>query len=117
MNPLSSLKCASRVLTTLAAISGIFLTVGCGSSSSTPPNQNGFSNSSLSGTYVFSSSGLDAESGFPVALAGAFTANGDGTIASGGTMDIVDPGITYTPPSTPAQAITGASYSIGSDGR
>ncbi len=114
MNPLSSLKCASRVLTALAAISGIFLTAGCGSSSAPPPNQNGFSNSSLSGTYVFSSSGLDEQNGFPLALAGAFTANGDGTIASGGTMDVVDPALT---PGNSAQAITSASYSIGSDGR
>jgi hypothetical protein len=113
MHPLSSLRCASRVLTALAAISGILLTVGCGGSSSPPPNQNGFSNSSLSGTYVLSSSGVDV-GGAPLALAGAFKANGDGTIASGGTIDVVDPVI---PPGTPAQAITSASYSIGSDGR
>src|SRR5579862_410221 len=117
MNPLSSLKCASRVLTALAAISGIFLTAGCGSSSSTPPNQNGFSNSSLSGTYVFSSSGVDEANTLALALAGAFKANGDGTIASGGTIDVVDQALIYTPPSTPAQAITAGSYSIGSDGR
>src|SRR5271168_70391 len=117
MNPPSSLKCASRVLTTLAAISGIFLTIGCGSSSSVPPNMNGFSNSSLMGTYVFSSSGVDADTGSALALAGAFTSNGDGTIASGGTIDVVDEAITYTPPATPAQAITSASYSIGTDGR
>ena len=114
MNPLASSKCARRLLMALAAISGIFLTAGCGSSSSPPPiNPVGFSKSSLTGTYVFSSQGLDA-SGYPVALAGTLVSNGSGI--TGGTIDVIDPGFTSIP-ATAAQTITGGSYSVNSDGR
>jgi hypothetical protein len=114
MNSLAHMKCARRLLMALAAISGIFLAAGCGSSNSTNPNNGGFSNSSLNGTYVFSTSGTDAN-GDPLFLAGALTANGTGGI-SGGTIDVVDPEIS-TIPSPVAQPITGGSYSIGTDGR
>ncbi|MGA7294050.1 MAG: hypothetical protein WBW53_04270 [Terriglobales bacterium] len=114
MNPLASSKYALRVLMSLAAIMGIFLMAGCSSSGPVTPNNQGFSNSSLNGTYVFSSQGYDA-SGDPLALAGAFVANGSGSI-TGGTIDVIDPGFTSIP-ATAAQSIKGGSYSISSDGR
>jgi hypothetical protein len=112
MNSLASPKYAKRLLMALAAISGIFLTVACGSNPITQPNNQGFTNSSLNGTYVFSSQGADS-SGNVLTLAGALVANGSGGI-TGGTMDVVDSGV--TPPTPIAQAITG-SYSVSTDGR
>ncbi len=115
MNPLASTKCVRRVLMALTAIAGIFLTVGCGGSSSSPPvNPVGFSNSSLNGTYVFSSQGLDSIAA-PLNVAGTFVANGNAGI-TGGTIDIVDAGFSSIP-TTAAQSITGGSYSVNSDGR
>jgi hypothetical protein len=114
MNPLPSFKCARRLLMALAAISGIFLAAGCGSSNSPAPNPGGFSNSSLTGTYIFSSSGSDSNTGAFLTLAGEFTADGKGGI-TGGTMDVVDPAV--TPASPVAQPITSGSYSVGTDGR
>src|ERR1700689_4205783 len=103
MNSFASTKCAGRLLMALAAISGIFLAVGCGSGSGfVPPNNNGFSNSDLNGTYVFSSVGTDVNN-YPIAMAGTFTANGTGGI-TGGTIDIVDPEFN-NPPSPTAQPI------------
>jgi hypothetical protein len=110
MNPLAYYKCAQRVLMALAAISGIFLAASCGSSSIiNRGNSVGFNNSNLSGTYVFSTEGVDSSGGF-ITIAGALTANGSGTI-SGGNMDVV--GVDVSPLS---QALTG-SYSVGTDGR
>jgi hypothetical protein len=115
MNPLASIKCASRVLVALAAVSGVLFAVGCGSSSPAPvpPPSGGFSNSSLNGTYVFSTTGIDANGAF-LAIAGALVANGNGGV-TGGSMDVVDAGFTSLP-SPVAQSITG-SYSVGVDGR
>jgi hypothetical protein len=111
MNPLGSPKCAGRLLMALATISSILLIAGCSSSSSGPaPNNSGFSNSSLTGTYVFSSSGADA-SGAPIALAGAFTANGSGGLTAG-TMDVVDPAVGVA-----ASLTISGSYEVGTDGR
>jgi hypothetical protein len=119
MNSFVSSKCAGRLFMALAAISGIFLAAGCGNGSSfTPPNNQGFSNSSLSGTYVFSSQGVDAND-YPVSIAGALVANGTGGITAG-TIDVVDAVFDIspaTPPSPVAQTISGGTYSIGSDGR
>ncbi len=118
MNPLASTKFVRRVFMALAAIAGIFLAVGCGGSSTPPANPVGFSTSTLNGTYVFASQGADA-SGYPLALAGTFVANGSGAI-TGGTIDIVDEVFDVsgnTPPATAAQAITGGSYTVGTDGR
>jgi len=115
MNPLASTKCAGRLLVALAAITSIVLMVACGSSSPiTTINPNGFSDSSLNGTYVFSSQGADA-GGYPLAVAGTLVANGKGSI-TGGTMDVIDPGFTSIPAQA-AQAITGGSYTVGTDGR
>jgi hypothetical protein len=97
----------------LAAIASILFAAGCGSSSPTA-NKGGFGPSSLTGTYVFSSDGVDA-SGYPLALAGTLVANGSGGI-TGGTIDVIDPAIT-NPPTTAAQSITSGSYTVGIDGR
>jgi hypothetical protein len=117
MNSLASTQRVRRVVIVLSAITLIVFAGGCGSSGTPPvPNQNGFSNSSLSGTYVFSSQGADAINGFPLAVAGTLVSNGTGGI-TGGTMDIVTPSFLPTPPSPAAQTITSGSYSVSSDGR
>jgi hypothetical protein len=111
MYPLPSTNYAGRLLMTLAAIASIFFITSCGSGSGfTPPNQTGFSNSSLSGTYVFSSSGSDT-GGLPISLAGALVANGSGSI-TGGTMDVIDLGEGVAT----GQTLSG-SYRVTSDGR
>jgi len=97
--------------------------VGCGSSNSAhavPPPGGGFSNSNLTGTYVFSVSGTDS-SGDSVAVLGAFAADGSGHI-SGGTIDINDVGFQLaTNPIAPIPnapiASSGSGYSVGVDGR
>ncbi|MFZ0819989.1 MAG: hypothetical protein WAM91_07955 [Candidatus Acidiferrales bacterium] len=71
-------------------------------------NGGNFSNSSLSGSYAFSFSGVN-QNGF-FAVAGSFQANGSGKI-TGGTIDINSGGGIFTD-----QAITGT-YSVSSDGQ
>ena len=116
MHPLASTKCAGRLLMALAAITSIVLMASCGSSSPiTTINPIGFSNSSLNGTYVFSSQGTDND-GAPLNIAGTLVANGKGGIGSGGMMDVIDPRFTSIPAQA-AQAITGGSYAVGPDGR
>src|SRR5271154_6342227 len=119
MNPHASYKCAGRLLMALAALTSILVISGCGgsSSSSPPPNQSGFGNSSLSGTYVFSSEGADVN-GYPVAIAGTLVANGTGgnNSISGGTIDVVDPDPDFTQLSPVAQTISGGSYNVNTDG-
>jgi hypothetical protein len=116
MNPLASYKCAQRVLMALAAISGIFLAASCGSSSITRANSNGFSDSSLSSTYVISMSGLDVnvsantESFF--AITGAITADGKGNITGSVDINDGDLGGVFT-----AQSVAGSTYHITQDGR
>jgi hypothetical protein len=107
-----------NALVLFLALSTLSLLVACSSNSTAPaqPPPNGsFSNSNLSGTYVFSVSGTDANS-VPFAIVGTFTANGKGGSGgiTGGTVDIVDP--EYT-------SVFGASinndgqYRVGVDGR
>jgi len=114
MKPLHFTTCRHALLA-LAAIAGLFLTAGCGSSSHTPPNQQGSGNGSLSGTYVFSSSGVDSNVGLFLTMAGTFTANGTGGTGgiTGGMIDIN--GFSLTGPIS--TAITSGSYNVGSDGR
>jgi hypothetical protein len=97
------------------ALSTLVFLAGCGSSSPTPvaPPSGGFSLSNLNGTYVFSSTGSDANGAF-LTMTGSLAANGSGGITSG-TVDVLGLDI---PPSSPiAQPITGGSYSISPDGR
>ncbi|MGB2621003.1 MAG: hypothetical protein WAN25_01545, partial [Candidatus Acidiferrum sp.] len=94
---------------------------GCSNSGSssvvTPPPPTGFSNSNLSGTYVFSVTGttLDNNSATGVSSfsrVGVFTADGKGDIsATGGLED------DYMFGSDNLFGIIGGSYVISSDGR
>src|ERR1039457_50106 len=114
MNSLACSKFVLRMFAALAAISSIFLTAGCGSSNGIATrNPVGFSNSSLTGTYVFSSQGSDAANGVLLTMAGALIADGGGHILTGGTMDIMgaDAGRNTN------VAITAGNYNVGSDGR
>jgi hypothetical protein len=88
--------------------------VACGSSNNkaTPPPTGGFDDSNLSGTYVFSTAGLDSNRA-PTAIAGMFTANGNGGIA-GGTVDVNDPA--FSSPSLGVN-VTGGTYAVTADGR
>jgi hypothetical protein len=110
MNPHASSKCARRLFMALAAIAGIMFLAGCGSSNSNSGNTQGFGVANLSGTYVFSSTGLDGNGDY-LAYAGAFTADGKGNI-SAGSMDVVDPDVSLIENAS----VTG-SYSINTDGR
>ncbi len=99
----------------LLALTMLAFLVACGGSSSpkvVPPPGGGFNNTSLNGTYVFSTSGVDA-SGFFTTIVGSFTAQG-GSI-SGGTLDLVsaDPNVLVNP-NVP---ITSSTYRITADGR
>jgi hypothetical protein len=120
MNPHASYKCAVRLLMTLAAMASVLLISGCGgnSSSTPPPNQSGFSTSSLNGTYVISVSGTDGNTttneAVPFAIVGTIVANG--TTITGGSVDISDPGNTGV---NIGQAVnpSGSGYQINTDGR
>jgi hypothetical protein len=95
----------------LVALFALTFLVACGGGSPkvVPPPSGGFSDSNLSGTYVFSSSGVDTSGAF-LSMVGTLTANGTGTISSG----IVD--IDGANVAAAAQALSG-SYSITADGR
>ncbi len=117
MNPLACTKRAGRLLMALAAITSILLMAACGSSSSGPAtNPVGFTNASLSGTYVISMSGTDVNSAgdvVPFAIVGTIAANGKGGIT--GTVDINDPGNTGV---NIGQAVgSNSTYNITQDGR
>lgn len=99
-----------------AILSALAVLAGCGGSSSptvTPPPSGGFSNSNLSGTYVFSLTGTDINNNF-VTTAGVFTADGKGNIS--GTGGVIDQNGTAGLLAAEA-AITSGSYSVGADGR
>jgi hypothetical protein len=115
MNSLGSPKCAGRLLMGLAAITSIFLITSCGNGNGgiVPINPVGFSNSSLTGTYVFSTIGVDSDEGAPLSLAGAFQANGTGGIG-GGTMDVVGEEFGI---GTGQSINTNSSYYVNADGR
>ena len=116
MNPLASSKCARRLLMALAAISGIFLTAGCGSSGGPiPPLGGGFSNASLKGQYVMRQTGTGVNqagtSADPFSETTVFTADG----STAGNLNVLEDdfdqdGQQYAPGSG-----TGT-YSIAKDG-
>jgi len=117
MNPLASSKCAGRVLMALAAISGIFLTAGCGSGSPVIV-KGGFSNASLKGTYSYTLKGYGFNANSSTAAnffveGGVFTADGNGNITAG-TDDFVE-AVGSTTQVFPGNAVTGP-YSIKKDG-
>ncbi|MGD0415832.1 MAG: hypothetical protein ABSA80_10800, partial [Terriglobales bacterium] len=119
MNPLAFTKCAGRLLMALAAMTSILLIASCGSGGSPArPNNSGFGDSDLKGTYVLSVSGTDvnasAETESFFAIVGAITADGNGNI-TGGTVDINDLNLA-SPGVFLGQTVSG-SYSISSDGR
>jgi hypothetical protein len=114
-SPASS-KCAGGLLVALAMAS-ISLMTACGSSNIVTPNQGGFGDGNLTGTYVISISGWDINSSLevvPFAIAGTIVADGKGGIGSG-TLDINDPlnlGVNI------GEAVSSTSgYQIGKDGR
>src|ERR1700678_3151629 len=92
------------VLATLAVL------MGCSSTNkAAPPPTGGFSNTNLSGTYVFSTSGSDASGAF-LTMLGSFTACGctAGTISTGSVV-MNDPLFQFTAP-VPQLTISGGSY-------
>jgi hypothetical protein len=115
-----------RFASLFVAIFALAFLVACGSSSNkaTPPPTGGFSNSSLSGTYVFSFAGTDftttdlADSESFFAVVGTFTANGSGALT--GTVDVNDPEL-QAALGLNSNVQTGLSatgnYSITADGR
>jgi hypothetical protein len=106
---------ARNAIVLFLALSTLALLGGCGSSSphAVAPPGGGFSNSNLSGTYVFSTSGVDSTNGVFLTVVGDFVANGSGGI-TGGAFDfasVVSGGVSRN------NAITGGSYRITVDGR
>jgi len=98
----------------LLALSALLFLFGCGSSSpkAVPPPSGAFSNSSLSGSYTFSTLGFDAGGAFFV-IAGTLTANGSGGI-TGGAMDVNDISLG---PATNLAINNNSSYNVTADGR
>jgi len=115
-------------LVLLLALSALLFLAGCGSGSSVTnavaPPSGGFSNSNLSGTYVFSVSGSDVN-GLPFAVVGTFNANGSGGNGkggiTGGTIDINDTSFAESSPAIPpvanAAINSNSFYIVGVDGR
>ena len=100
-------------------LSSLAVLAACGGGGSSnppvnPPPSGGFSNSNLSGNYVFSVTGTAADSANDfVTIMGAFTADGNGNIASGGVLDqnsTASNGLIL-------DTITSGTYNVGSDGR
>jgi hypothetical protein len=117
MSSLVSFQCARRVFMALAAISGIFLTVGCGSSNGNIGSLGGgFSKTSLKGQYVIAWTGI----GFVQPQVGTGTApfsetivfNADGNKNLTATVDDFDQ---VGGPYGGIESVAGT-YSIGSDG-
>ncbi|HEY4843175.1 MAG TPA: hypothetical protein VIH78_14510 [Terriglobales bacterium] len=118
MKSLASSKCAGGLLVALAMAS-LSLMTACGSSNNiVTPNQGGFGDGNLTGTYVISITGTDINTSngavVPFAIAGTVVANGTGGIESG-TLDINDPGNIGV---DLGEAVSSTSaYQIGKDGR
>jgi hypothetical protein len=118
MNAFSLKKCATHVCLAAAAIAGIVFAAGCGNGSGiTPPNNQGFTNGSFSGTYVISITGTDVNSTnevVPFTIVGTIQPNGNAGFG-GGSIDIIDPGNLGI---NLGEAIsTTSSYAVSTDGR
>jgi hypothetical protein len=113
MNSLVSSACTRRLLMALAAISGICLTAGCGSSNGiVKPLPGGFSKSSLKGQYVMRQSGTAFNSvgaATPFSETSVFTADGNGKLSI--TDDDIQFGGTQGGPET-----LSGTYHINGDG-
>jgi hypothetical protein len=99
----------------LLVLSTVSFLAGCGGNGNPtpiPPPSGSFTVADLSGTYVFSVSGLDF-AGAPVAIVGAFIANGKGGI-TGGTIDIND---AQTTPVFAVPINNNGFYNVSVDGR
>ncbi|MFZ1142883.1 MAG: hypothetical protein WAN76_27190 [Candidatus Sulfotelmatobacter sp.] len=104
-------------------VSTLAVLAGCGGNGVSianpvaPPNGK-FSNSNLSGTYVFSVSGIDPN-GAPYSILGTFTANGSGGNGqggiTGGTIDMNDADLSA--PVANAAIASSSTYVVGIDGR
>ncbi len=114
MNPLASTKCARRLLMALAAMTGILLIAGCGSSGIIHSLGGGFSKASLKGQYVISQTGVGVNqagtgvNAFSETI--VFTADGNGKLNI--TVDDFDQ---VGGPFTLSGPLTGT-YGISSDG-
>jgi hypothetical protein len=102
----------------MSVLAALAVLAGCSSTNkAAPPPTGGFSNTNLSGTYVFSTAGTDSSTTAPefITMAGTFTACGctGGTI-SAGVVDVNDPNL---PAPIIQDAITGGTYAVGVDGR
>ncbi len=116
MNPHVSSKCAGRLLMALAAISGIFLTAGCGSSGGPiPPLGGGFSNASLKGQYVMRQTGTGVNqtdtSADPFSETTVFTADG----STAGNLNVLEDDFDQDGQQYAPWSGTGT-YSIAKDG-
>lgn len=119
MNPLAFSKCAGRLLMALAAITSIFLTIGCGSGGNPIViGKGGFSDSSLNGSYAYTLKGYGLNAGSNTVAGffvegGVFTADGKGNITAA-TDDFVEQ-VGAGTQSILGTALTGT-YSISNDG-
>lgn len=115
MNPLASIRRARRVVILLAAITGIVASVGCGSSNGNLTSLGGgFTNTSLTGQYVISQTGIGVNqqgtASDPFSETIIFTADGKGGITN--TVDDFDQ---VGGPFGLTSSVAGT-YSIASDG-
>ncbi len=99
-------------------LSSLAVLAGCGGTSNpvvTPPPSGSFSNSNLTGTYVFSVTGTvnDAPVNDFVTIMGAFTADGKGNITGG----VIDQNSTVASGLILQSNVTSGTYSVGPDGR
>jgi len=103
-------------------LSTLMILAGCGGNLSiakpVAPPSGRFSNSNLSGTYIFSVSGIDVN-GAPYSVVGSFTANGSGGNGpggiTGGTLDMNDAALSA--PVANASIASSSTYTVGIDGR
>ena len=103
------------VLPVILASLAILAACGGGNSNPiiTPPPSGSFTNSNLSGNYVFSVTGTAADNGNDfVTIMGSFTADGNGKITAG----VLDQNSTATN-GLILDTITSGTYNVGADGR